>query len=68
MLNLLAFVCPPLAVLATGTPGRAATNLGLTLLLYVPGMLHARSVVEQRTLERRYNAVMQAMERRRRAI
>jgi uncharacterized membrane protein YqaE (UPF0057 family) len=65
MLNLLAVVCPPLAVLATGTLALAATNLGLTLLLYVPGMLHARSVVEQRNLERRYNSVMLALERRR---
>ena len=65
MLNLLAVICPPLAVLATGNPGRAATNLGLTLLLYVPGMLHARSVVGQRNLERRYASVMQAMERTR---
>jgi uncharacterized membrane protein YqaE (UPF0057 family) len=65
MLNVLAVVCPPLAVLATGTPARAAANLGLTLLLYVPGVLHARSVVEQRSLERRYDAVMQALERHR---
>jgi uncharacterized membrane protein YqaE (UPF0057 family) len=65
MLNLLAVVCPPLAVLATGTPARAAKNLGLTLLLYVPGMLHARSVVEQSNLERRYNSVMLALEHRR---
>jgi uncharacterized membrane protein YqaE (UPF0057 family) len=64
MLQLLTVLCPPLAVLATGTPRRAATNLGLTLLLYIPGLLHARSVVEQRTLERRYDAVMQALERR----
>jgi uncharacterized membrane protein YqaE (UPF0057 family) len=64
MLNLLAVVCPPLAVLATGTPGRAATNLALTLLLYVPGVLHARSVVEQTNLERRYNSVMLELERR----
>jgi uncharacterized membrane protein YqaE (UPF0057 family) len=65
MLNLLAVVCPPLAVLATGTPARAATNLGLTLLLYIPGVLHARSVVEQSSLEKRYNSVMLALEHRR---
>jgi uncharacterized membrane protein YqaE (UPF0057 family) len=64
MLNVLTVVCPPLAVLATGNPARAATNLGLTLLLYVPGVLHARSVVGQRSLERRYDSVMRALERR----
>jgi uncharacterized membrane protein YqaE (UPF0057 family) len=65
MLNVLAIVCPPLAVLATGSKSSAATNLGLTMLLYVPGMLHARSVVEKRNIEQRYNSVMEAMERRR---
>lgn len=67
MLNILAVLCPPLAVLATGNPAQAVANLGLTLLLYVPGMLHARSVVEQHNLERRYASVMRAMELRRAA-
>jgi uncharacterized membrane protein YqaE (UPF0057 family) len=64
MRNLLALVCPPLAVLVMGSPLRAATNLGLTLLLYVPGMLHARSIIEQSTLEKRYNSVMLRLEQR----
>ena len=61
MLPLLAIVCPPLAVLATGTPSRAVTNLGLTMLLFVPGVVHALSAVGQNKLERRYQSVMQAM-------
>ena len=65
MLNLLAVVCPPLAVLATGSPSAAAANLGLTMLLYVPGMLHARALVEKHIIEQRYNTVMVALERRR---
>lgn len=65
MLNLLAIVCPPLAVLATGSTSSAATNLGLTMLLYVPGMLHARSVVQKHSIVQRYNSVMEALERRR---
>jgi len=68
MLNLLAIVCPPLAVLATGSTNLAATNLGLTLLFYVPGMLHARAIVEKHSVEQRYNSVMAAMERRRQPI
>ena len=41
MLYLLAIVCPPAAALAAGGPRRAAANAGLTLLLYVPGLIHA---------------------------
>jgi uncharacterized membrane protein YqaE (UPF0057 family) len=65
VLSLLACVCPPLAVLATQTPSRAVTNLGLTLLLFVPGVIHALRTVEQRTVERQYAAVMKALELRR---
>jgi uncharacterized membrane protein YqaE (UPF0057 family) len=65
MLNILTVLCPPLAVLASGGPGVAVANLGLTLLFYVPGLLHARSVVEQHSLERRYATVMRTLELRR---
>jgi uncharacterized membrane protein YqaE (UPF0057 family) len=65
MLKLLAIVCPPLAVLATGSVSSAAKNTGLTLLFYVPGVIHARSVVEKHDIEQRYNSVMTALERRR---
>ncbi len=65
MLPLLAVVCPPLAVLFTESPSRAVANLGLTLLLYVPGLLHALRSVERHTVERRYASVMRALELRR---
>ncbi|HSQ55978.1 MAG TPA: YqaE/Pmp3 family membrane protein [Gemmata sp.] len=61
MTTLLAIVCPPLAVLATGTPSRAAANLGLTLMGFVPGVVHALRVVEQYSLESRYASVMRAL-------
>lgn len=64
MLNILAVICPPAAVLASATPALAIANLGFTLMLYVPGVLHARSIVQQRNLRQRYNSVMLAMERR----
>ena len=63
MLALLAFVCPPLAVLVAGTPSQAAKNVCLTMLLFIPGVIHARGVVEKRTVERQYEAVFQAMDR-----
>jgi uncharacterized membrane protein YqaE (UPF0057 family) len=65
MLKLLAIACPPLAVLATGSMSLAVKNLGLTLLFYVPGLIHARSIVEKHDIEQRYNSVMAALERRR---
>lgn len=65
MLSVLAVLCPPLAVLATGSPSRAAANLGLTLLFYVPGVVNALAEVERHALGRRYDAVMRALELRR---
>ena len=57
MLVVLVILCPPLAVLITA-PSRVAKNLGLTLLLYVPGVLHARGIVEQYQATRRYESLM----------
>ena len=62
MLPFLAVVCPPLAVLATGRPGRAAVNAGLTLFLYVPGLVHALSAVHRHAIDRRNEALLQAVE------
>jgi uncharacterized membrane protein YqaE (UPF0057 family) len=65
MLSLLAILCPPLAVLIAERSGlRTATNLGLTLLLYFPGLFHALSTIERRDLGRRYETVMRVLERR----
>jgi uncharacterized membrane protein YqaE (UPF0057 family) len=65
MLSLLAILCPPLAVLVAERSGlRTATNLGLTLLLYFPGLFHALSTIERRDLGRRYETVMRVLERR----
>lgn len=65
MLSLLAILCPPLAVLLAEKSGsRAAANLGLTLLLYFPGLIHALSTVERCDVGRRYESVMRVLERR----
>lgn len=63
MRSLLAIVCPPLAVLASGTPSQAAKNVCLTMLLFIPGVIHALGVVEKRHVERQYEAVFRAMDR-----
>ncbi len=61
MLALLAVICPPLAVLAAGRPSQAAVNLGLTLLLYVPGLVHALAVVDRHQTERRNEALLRVL-------
>ncbi len=63
MRSVLAVICPPLAVLASGTPSEAAKNACLTMLLFVPGVIHALGVVEKRNVERQYEAVFLAMDR-----
>ena len=64
MLSLLAFLCPPVAVLLTSSPAQAAKNVGLTLLFYLPGVLHARAAVEQYQVNRRYDSLMRVLEAR----
>jgi uncharacterized membrane protein YqaE (UPF0057 family) len=64
MLTILVILCPPLAVLLTSPPSHAIKNVGLTLLFYVPGVLHARTEVEQYTVKRRYATLMQLLDDR----
>jgi len=62
MLAVLVILCPPLAVLITAPPSSAVKNFGLTLLFYVPGVLHARRAVEHYTVTRRYDALMRLLD------
>ena len=63
MMSMLAVVCPPLAVLATGSRSQALKNTALTMLLFVPGVIHALGIVERRSVERQYASVFAAMDR-----
>ncbi|WP_147804410.1 YqaE/Pmp3 family membrane protein [Alkalicoccus halolimnae] len=47
MMWLLAVLLPPVAVLLAGKPIQALINLVLTLMFYVPGMIHAILVVKE---------------------
>ena len=53
MLYLLAIVLPPLAVLLTGRPFQAFLNLILTLMLWIPGVVHAILVVNEHKADQR---------------
>lgn len=50
---LLAVILPPLAVLFAGKPFQAFLNLILTLIGWVPGVIHAILVVKDKKDEKR---------------
>lgn len=53
MLYLLAIICPPVAVLLAGKPIQALLNFGLTLLIWIPGVIHAILVVNEKKADKR---------------
>jgi len=53
MLYFLAIVLPPLAVLLTGRPFQALLNVILTLLGWIPGVVHAVLVVNEHKADQR---------------
>ena len=63
MLYLLAVVFPPLAVLLAGKPFQAILNCFLTLLLWIPGMIHALMVVADSKANKRNRDLINAMRR-----
>ena len=60
MLYLLAILLPPVAVLMCGKPVQAALNLVLTLLLWVPGVIHAMFVVAEHKADKRADRIVKA--------
>jgi uncharacterized membrane protein YqaE (UPF0057 family) len=62
---LLAILLPPVAVLFCGKPIQALLNLILTLLGWIPGMIHALLVVNakkaDKRMERQTHMLAQAM-------
>jgi uncharacterized membrane protein YqaE (UPF0057 family) len=63
MLYLVAVLLPPLAVLLSGKPFQAILNLFLTLLLWIPGVVHAIFVVHNHYADKRTDRVIKAMQR-----
>ncbi len=63
MMYLLAIVLPPVAVLMSGKPIQALINLVLTILGWIPGVIHAMLVVSSHHADKRTNRIVQAMDR-----
>jgi uncharacterized membrane protein YqaE (UPF0057 family) len=63
MLYLVAVVLPPLAVLLCGKPFQALLSIPLSLLGWVPGVVHALFVVNNHYADERARRLVRAMER-----
>jgi uncharacterized membrane protein YqaE (UPF0057 family) len=61
MLYLLAIVAPPMAVLIAGKPVQALLSVFLTLMLWIPGMIHAFMVVGNWYADRRIKRLERAI-------
>lgn len=57
---LLAIVLPPVAVLICGKPFQAIINFILTLIFWVPGVIHAILVVHDKKADQRLKKQIQA--------
>lgn len=64
MKYLLAILLPPVAVLICGKPVQALINIPLTLLFWVPGVVHAILVVMDRKADKRADRIIQATGKR----
>jgi uncharacterized membrane protein YqaE (UPF0057 family) len=63
MLYLVAVVLPPLAVLLCGKPFQALLSIPLSLLGWVPGVIHALFVVNNHYADERANRMMRSWRR-----
>jgi uncharacterized membrane protein YqaE (UPF0057 family) len=61
MLYLLAIVLPPVAVFLCGKPVQAILNFVLTLILWIPGVVHALFVVHGHLADKRTDRLIKAM-------
>ena len=65
MRYLLAIILPPIAVLLCGKPVQAILNLLLTILFWIPGVVHALFVVHSHLADKRTDRVLEAVEKSR---
>ena len=58
MLYILAIISLSIAVLLTGRRLTALLNLGLTFLIWIPGVIHAFMVVSEHKADKRLNRLV----------
>lgn len=58
---ILAILLPPLAVLLCGKPVQAVINFFLTLLFWIPGVIHALYVVQNFANDQRTDRIVRAV-------
>jgi uncharacterized membrane protein YqaE (UPF0057 family) len=58
MLAVLAVLCPPATVALIGRPSQVFANIGLTLCLFVPGVVHAFGVLQTQRVRLRNETLM----------
>ena len=63
MLYLVAILLPPLAVLLAGKPFQALINVVLTLMIWIPGVIHALLVVNNYYADKRTQRVVDTIKR-----
>jgi len=56
----LAIILPPLAVLLCGKPIQFVLNIFLTLLFWIPGVIHAILVVNSHLADKRTDRIVKA--------
>ncbi|HYF15558.1 MAG TPA: YqaE/Pmp3 family membrane protein [Phycisphaerales bacterium] len=61
MRYLFAIILPPLAVFSTGRVVQGLLNIVLTVLGWVPGVVHAALIVNDYKAEQRANRIIDAM-------
>ena len=63
MRYLIAIILPPLAVLLCGKPVQFFINILLTLLFWVPGVIHAILVVHTHLADKRTGRIVKAIKK-----
>ena len=63
MLYFLAIILPPLAVLLCGKPFQFILNIFLTLLFWIPGVIHAILVVNGHLADKRTQRIVDAIQK-----
>ncbi len=61
MRNILAILLPPVAVLSCGKAFQALLSIPLTLMFWIPGIVHALFVVHSYHADQRADRVIRAM-------